>query len=94
MLDESGIPLLGGVENMAAMDCPHCGEPIRLFPEAPAPRTIWSEAVAKLASIPFSSELAAKAEAGLPLFDDGEEGTVVDAFRLLAVSVTASYPAA
>ena len=27
-----GVPILGGVENMTTLACPHCGEPIDVFP--------------------------------------------------------------
>ncbi len=31
LLNERGVPVIGMVQNMAALTCPHCGEPIDLF---------------------------------------------------------------
>jgi ATP-binding protein involved in chromosome partitioning len=54
----ANVRVLGGVENMSAMECPHCGEPIDVFPPAAADRTIWAEDVPLLGRIPLDSDLA------------------------------------
>ena len=50
---ETGTRILGGVENMAALACPHCGETVNVFGEVPAERSIWSLGVERLGSIPL-----------------------------------------
>jgi ATP-binding protein involved in chromosome partitioning len=47
------VPILGGVENMAGLTCPCCGERIDVFPPCPDERTIWAAGVERLASIPL-----------------------------------------
>jgi ATP-binding protein involved in chromosome partitioning len=45
LLRDSGIRILGGVENMTALPCPHCGAEIALFPAVPSERSVWARAV-------------------------------------------------
>ena len=90
-LRELGVPVLGGVENMAGIDCPHCGEEISLYPDTPTERSLWAESVERLARLSFSPQLSARAEAGLPLVrDDADQ--VGEPLRLLARAVASSYP--
>ena len=92
MLRDSGIPVLGGLENMAVLDCPHCREPMRLFPETPADRSIWADSVTKPASIPFDSTVVTRAEAGLRLLQAEDQDPHSKVFRWLAASVAEAYP--
>ena len=52
-LSQRDVRVLGGVENMAAVQCPHCNHEFGLFAPAAARRTIWDDGVRKLVSIPF-----------------------------------------
>ena len=90
-LRELGVPVLGGVENMAGMDCPHCGEEIALYPETPTQRSLWADSVDRLGRLTFSSALTARAEAGLPLIADESE-EVGRPLRELAQAVVDCYP--
>ncbi|WET81655.1 P-loop NTPase [Amycolatopsis sp. QT-25] len=54
--------ILGGVENMAYLECPGCGERTGLHPGVPEERTIWSRGVPKLASLPFRPDAAVTPE--------------------------------
>ena len=56
VLRQADVPLLGGVENMAYVLCPHCGERTALHTPAPEDRTIWALGVPKLAGIPFRTD--------------------------------------
>jgi ATP-binding protein involved in chromosome partitioning len=47
-------PILGGVENMAFLRCPHCGEEVELFPPADQAQTIWALGVERLARLAFA----------------------------------------
>jgi ATP-binding protein involved in chromosome partitioning len=58
LLREADVPLLGAVENMAGMVCPHCSEAIELFPPVAAPRSLWHDGVRRLVSIPLDPALA------------------------------------
>lgn len=52
------IPVAGGVENMSAVPCPHCGGEVALFDEIPIDRSVWGLDVARLGQIPFDRRLA------------------------------------
>lgn len=45
VLERFEIPILGGVENMAHLSCPHCTCRIDLHPPTPSDRTIWSRGI-------------------------------------------------
>jgi ATP-binding protein involved in chromosome partitioning len=47
-------PVLGGVENMAFLRCPRCGEEVELFPPAEQAQTIWQLGVERLARLAFA----------------------------------------
>jgi ATP-binding protein involved in chromosome partitioning len=69
VLRQAKVPLLGGVENMAYLVCPHCGEQSRMHPPAPADRTIWALGVRKLAGIPFRTDAAVTPQDVAPIAD-------------------------
>lgn len=56
VLRQARVPLLGGVENMAYLVCPGCGERTALHAPAPADRTIWALGVECLARLPFRTD--------------------------------------
>src|SRR5919199_237176 len=49
VLRAAGVPVLGGVENMAFLECPGCGDQVELHPPAPVEQTIWVDGVSRLA---------------------------------------------
>jgi ATP-binding protein involved in chromosome partitioning len=69
VLRQAEVPLLGGVENMAYLTCPHCGERTELHTPAPADRTIWALGVPRLAAIPFRTDAVVHREDVGPLAD-------------------------
>lgn len=93
MLRGSNVRIIGGVENMARLTCPHCGETIDVFPRASAERTIWVEGVTQLASIPLDPEVASGGNGTVPLLVAAPKGRQADAFRQLAERVLAETAA-
>ena len=57
-LRTANVRVLGGIENMRGLACPHCGESIELFPSVADTRSIWSDGVAELGSVPVTPALA------------------------------------
>ena len=64
-LQAASVPILGGVENMAGLSCPHCGEHIDVFVPAAPERAIWSDGVSLLGRIQLDPVL----ERQTPAFD-------------------------
>jgi ATP-binding protein involved in chromosome partitioning len=58
-LRDAGVAVLGGVENMSGLVCPHCGERVEVFPPVAEERSIWSEGAPVLGRIPLDPELGA-----------------------------------
>jgi Mrp family chromosome partitioning ATPase len=58
------IPVLGIVENMSYMNCPHCGEPIYIFGEGRVESYAAELGLDVLGKIPMNPDYAAKCDAG------------------------------
>ena len=58
-LRDAGVRVLGGIENMSGLVCPHCGELVEVFPPVADDRSIWSDGAALLGRIPLDPALAA-----------------------------------
>ncbi len=58
------IPVLGLVENMSYMTCPHCNEPIYVFGESKIDSYASSRGLDVLARIPLDPEFAKKCDEG------------------------------
>jgi ATP-binding protein involved in chromosome partitioning len=56
-LRDADIPILGAVENMSGLECPHCGERIEVFSPAEEARSVWADGVHLLGSIPLDPAL-------------------------------------
>jgi ATP-binding protein involved in chromosome partitioning len=57
MLRNANVPVLGVVENMTALECPHCGEHVHVFPPVADERSILRE-LPLLGSIPLDPSLS------------------------------------
>ena len=88
MLREHDVPILGGVENMHELLCPHCHGDIELFPKVRASRAIWAMGIEPLAELPFEPQLAQAADRGKPLLIAAPQSAQAHRFRGLAERVT------
>jgi ATP-binding protein involved in chromosome partitioning len=79
-LSGAGVPVLGGIENMAGLVCPHCGETIDVFPPAAAERAIWADGVHFLGRVPLDPRLGTAPAEPQPAFDAVAE-QLLDALR-------------
>jgi ATP-binding protein involved in chromosome partitioning len=79
-LRDSGVPVLGGIENMAGLACPHCGETIEVFPPVAEERAVWADGVALFGRVPLDPRLAAEPAEPQPVFDPVAE-RLLDALR-------------
>jgi ATP-binding protein involved in chromosome partitioning len=68
-LRDAHVPLLGGIENMSGLVCPHCGETIDVFPPVAEERSIWADGVAVLGRVPMDPRLASEPAEPQPVFD-------------------------
>jgi ATP-binding protein involved in chromosome partitioning len=77
-LRDADVPVLGAVENMSGLQCPHCGELIEVFTPVTEARSVWEEGVLLLGRIPLDPAL------GTP---DGFVGVQSEAFDAVAAQV-------
>jgi len=52
-LRDGDVPVLGGVENMSGLVCPHCGEHIDVFSPVAEDRSLWATGLPRLGSVPL-----------------------------------------
>ena len=65
------VPILGIVENMSYIKCPHCGEEIRMFGSSHVDETAAAEGIPVVARIPIDAALAAACDNGKIEYYDG-----------------------
>jgi len=67
------MPIIGVVENMSGMTCPHCGGKIEPFKSGGGERAAGEMKVPFLGSIPMDPYVVKSADKGAPLFEPGSE---------------------
>ena len=85
------MPLLGVVENMAGVTCPHCSGEFHLFPRDHLAEALDKAGVASLAQVPFSLALASGSDSGQPIVLEAPESAEARAFTL-AVNACVDRP--
>ena len=82
-----GVPILGIVENMSGMVCPHCGEKIDLFKVGGGERAARELGVPFLGRIPIDPRMVISCDAGTPFVIDPDPSEVREAFEDLTQAV-------
>lgn len=86
---ERGLPVIGAVENMAGIVCPHCDEEFHVFPDAGLGDALQGMDIPKVAAIPLAPELALGSDSGEPVVTASPDGTIAAAFAPLIEAVAA-----
>ena len=73
MAELLNIPVLGLVENMSYMTCPHCGEKIHMFGESSAKAVAATYGIKLLEQLPIDPVLSQEADAGKIEFNEGTQ---------------------
>lgn len=87
---EAQVPVLGTVENMAYLVCPHCGERIEVFHRGRVSRPVDAgsdDAIPRLAEIPLDPLLSEAGDTGRPVLITDPNGTQARAFVTLAAAI-------
>jgi ATP-binding protein involved in chromosome partitioning len=93
LLRSAQVPVLGGVENFAGLACPHCGEPVEVFPRVAHERSIWAAGVTCLGRVPMDAAVAGAGDTGRPLLLAQPTGRPAQALRDIASHLTAALDA-
>lgn len=76
---ERAMPILGVVENMSGVVCPHCSGEFHLFPRSALAQRLEEAGVNALARLPLDPELARGSDEGMPDVLGRPQGPVAQA---------------
>jgi Mrp family chromosome partitioning ATPase len=79
--------VLGIVENMSGLACPHCGEQIDLFKTGGGKRSADELGVPFLGSVPIDPSVVTGGDSGIPIFYTNPDSPTARVFRQLGKSV-------
>jgi len=82
-----GVPILGIVENMSGMLCPHCGETIEVFSKGGGERVAKEMDVEFLGSIPLDPRISADSDEGTPFVVSHPDSTASKAFMRIVEKI-------
>jgi ATP-binding protein involved in chromosome partitioning len=74
LFHSAGIPILGVIENMSYLICPHCGEPVEVFYRGGKAWAIENQDLPLLGRIPLNLEISRGIESGRPFMDSADGG--------------------
>jgi Mrp family chromosome partitioning ATPase len=80
-------PIIGLVENMSYLICPHCGDRIDLFGEGVAERVASTMGVPFLGSIPLDPRVAQDSDSGRPFVAENPDSPAAEAFRGIVAEI-------
>lgn len=87
MFRQAKVPILGAVENMSGLVCPHCSGIIEVFSRVPEDRAIWAMGISRLGAIPLDPVVSRAGDEGTPVLVAYPASPQSDAFRALAARV-------
>jgi ATP-binding protein involved in chromosome partitioning len=84
LMQQNGVPVIGVVQNMAALTCPHCEQEIDMYGESPRLR---DAGLTVLGRIPFDVRLSVTADEGRPLVLGDPRGPIAYEFARIGTAV-------
>jgi len=84
---DSEIPIIGIVENMSGLDCPHCGKHIEVFRKGGGEAAAADMGVPFLGRIPLDPDVVTQSDAGEPFAMFYSDTATADAFHSIANKV-------
>jgi ATP-binding protein involved in chromosome partitioning len=83
-LKQHAVPVIGMVQNMASLTCPHCTQAIDLYAQS---QRLAEAGVRILGRIPFDTRLSVTADRGLPLVLGDPQGPIAFEFARIGGAV-------
>jgi ATP-binding protein involved in chromosome partitioning len=83
-----GVPVLGLVENMSGLTCPHCGEPIDIFGKSDRSWPMEEDGVEVLGRLPLNQSLGQAVNEEHPLLRPGDLSGAAAVFAGVAQQVS------
>jgi ATP-binding protein involved in chromosome partitioning len=82
------VPVLGIVENMSGLVCPHCGERIEVFQGGVGRKVAEEMGVPFLGSIPIDPKISIDSDSGRPFIEENPDSPAAEAFREIVDKIT------
>ena len=92
MFQRVDVPVIGVVENMSWLECPHCGERTRLFGEGGGERLAAELGVPLLGQIPLYPQVLVGGDGGVPIVVSEPGSAAAVALIGTAKKIGAGYP--
>jgi ATP-binding protein involved in chromosome partitioning len=87
MFTQAGAPILGVIENMSYLNCPHCGEAVEVFDRSERDWPVEANGLTRLGPIPLDRAISRPIYANHPLVNDGSDSAQALAFQNVAAQV-------
>jgi ATP-binding protein involved in chromosome partitioning len=84
---KAGIPILGVVENMSYLLCPHCNEQIEVFHRSGGKWAIHDEELELLGRVPMDINISKGIDAGHPLIEATPDAREAEVFKEIASKI-------
>ncbi|MZG29893.1 MAG: Mrp/NBP35 family ATP-binding protein [Nitrospinae bacterium] len=84
---DSNVPIVGVIENMSTMSCPHCNEKIDVFKKGGGKKLAEELVLPYLGSIPLDGNIVANSDSGDPVVLSHPDSDATKAFLELAGNV-------
>lgn len=81
---DSNVPIVGVIENMSTMTCPHCEKDIDVFKKGGGKKLAEELVLPYLGSIPLDGEIVANSDSGQPVVLSRPDSAAAKAFMKLA----------
>jgi ATP-binding protein involved in chromosome partitioning len=81
---DSNVPIVGIIENMSTLTCPHCAKEIDVFKTGGGEKLAQELVLPYLGKIPLDSEITSRSDSGDPIVLSKPESAAAKAFMQLA----------
>ncbi|MBT6717225.1 MAG: Mrp/NBP35 family ATP-binding protein [Nitrospina sp.] len=81
---DSNVPIVGVIENMSTMACPHCDKDIDVFKKGGGKKLAEELVLPYLGSIPLDGDIVANSDSGQPVVLSNPDSVAAKAFMKLA----------
>jgi ATP-binding protein involved in chromosome partitioning len=93
MFERVNTPVIGVIENMSWLECPHCGKPTAIFGSGGGERLAKEVGLPLLGQVPLVPRVMEGADRGVPIVVSDPESSAAKAIIAIAEKVRAAKPA-
>lgn len=94
MFQQVKVPVLGIVENMSYLDCPHCNERIDVFSNGGGRRTAETQGLSFLGALPLDPQVRVGGDSGAPVAANRDEKRAKGFYEIAAAVIERAKEAA